>query len=153
MLDLQPIAARLAAVPAPPWGEFCESGDWWIQQVDSEGSPIGDSICNSGPDDLTEPVTQFVLHAPSDIAALLSEVRRLRCEDLRVYTFRENLALKVVRAAVDLVCSTGWQAGSDEERALEQLLQRVGWVMPAPADRDETTTTTTTTTAPIVVEE
>ena len=77
-LDLFPIKSRLAEVPAPPWGEFCESGDWWIQQCDAEWSPIGESICNSGTEDMTCAVATFIEHAPTDMQALIAEVERLR---------------------------------------------------------------------------
>jgi len=78
MIDLFPIKHRLAEVPAPPWGEFGESGDWWIQQKDDEGNPDGESICNSGTEDMTCAVATFIEHAPQDIADLIAEVELLR---------------------------------------------------------------------------
>lgn len=78
MLDLTPIRHRLTDVPAPPWGEFCESGDWWIQQKDDDGSPDGESICSSGLEDMTCAVATFIEHAPQDIKDLIAEVERLR---------------------------------------------------------------------------
>lgn len=80
VLNLEPIKERLTAVPSPLWGEFCESGDWWIQQQDDEGGPIGEVICNSNAEDMSQEVADFIVAAPADIAALLNEVERLRKE-------------------------------------------------------------------------
>jgi hypothetical protein len=78
MLDLEPIKFRLSRVPAPPWGEFCESGDWWIQQQDAEGEPIGETICDSGIDAMKQEIADFIADSPGDIHALIGEVERLR---------------------------------------------------------------------------
>lgn len=43
----------------------------------------------------------------------------------------EHKAFKVVRAAVDLVCSPHWSPATDEERALEQVLRDIGWITDA----------------------
>ena len=98
MLDLDAIKARLAAVPAPPWMEFAESGDYWIQQRDADGMPAeGGWICNSGPDDLDQAVADFIVAAPADIAALLAEVERL------------NALIEEIHAAYET--SPAYQAG------------------------------------------
>lgn len=80
MLNLDTIKQRLARVPAPPWGEFCESGDWWIQPADEEGGPREGTgnICGSNASDMDQVVADFIVAAPADIKALLEEVERLR---------------------------------------------------------------------------
>lgn len=78
MSRIDEIRARLEAVPEPPWQEFCESGDWWIQQVGPEGDPKGAFICSSGTESMSAQVADLVEHAPADIQFLLSEVDRMR---------------------------------------------------------------------------
>lgn len=35
----------LALGPSPrPWSDFCESGDWWVESCDPDGSPAGDFV-------------------------------------------------------------------------------------------------------------
>lgn len=118
MLNLEPIKARLAAVPTPLWGEFCESGDWWIQQKDDEGSPVGAVICNSNPEDMTQEVADFIVAAPADIAALLNEVERLR-EELTVV--RERCSV-LTQAHCSCSGCTEQRAERDRLAATEALM-------------------------------
>jgi hypothetical protein len=95
MLDLEPIKARLAAVPAPPWCEFAESGGWWIQQRGNEGDPLGEPICVS--DDMPPGLVAFLVAAPADIQALIAEVERLRAALNTVGTKAEQQLLAFIR--------------------------------------------------------
>lgn len=61
-----------------PWAEFCESGDWWIQQTDAEGNPIGDVICESN--DITSANVDLICAAPDLLAALQRYVDSDDCE-------------------------------------------------------------------------
>lgn len=76
-LDLEPIRARLEAAAPGPW-EVAKvwGGDWFFD---------GPYIWDNGPDNTGEPATDkanavFIANAPTDIAALLAEVERLRKE-------------------------------------------------------------------------
>lgn len=90
MLDLEPIKRRLSRVPAPPWGEFCESGDWWIQPADEEGGPRDGtaSICSSNIPDMDQTIADFIVAAPKDVQVLIEEIERLR-EELTFFAAAE----------------------------------------------------------------
>ena len=90
MLDLEPIKERLAAADQGPWSAFCESGDWWIQQRDTDGNPIGTMICDANA--ISDSNMELIAHAPADIAALIAEVERLR---------GEHDPLRLIRGPVD----------------------------------------------------
>lgn len=46
-----------------PWSEFAESGEYWINQTDSEGCPVdGGYVCDST--DITSSNTQLIIAAP-----------------------------------------------------------------------------------------
>lgn len=74
-LDTEAIRARLAAIPAAPWELRCSEA-WWISQEDDEREVV--HMIGWEQDEWTEPVANFVVRAPEDIAALLAEVARLR---------------------------------------------------------------------------
>jgi hypothetical protein len=76
MLNLEPIKERLAAADEGPWSDFCESGDWWIQQCSADGDPIGATICDAN--DMSTSNMNLIAHAPADLAALIEEVVKLR---------------------------------------------------------------------------
>lgn len=39
---------RLATRATPgPWGEFCESGDWWIGRCTEDGDALPEIVCDS----------------------------------------------------------------------------------------------------------
>ena len=63
-----------AATPGR-WSEFCESGDWWIAQSDTDGSP-GDSIADAN--DMSADDMIFVINARNEMPALITTVRHER---------------------------------------------------------------------------
>lgn len=83
-LDLEPIEARLnAATPGPWWllNEYTEphqDGDEWHIYA-RVGNRVPRVVDNTE-DQLTWPDAEFIAHAPTDVAALIAEVRRLRDE-------------------------------------------------------------------------
>lgn len=69
-LDLEPIKARLAAAAPGPWYVTSEDGIG-----DERGAAIAVGPYGVGID---EPDAALIAHAPTDIAALIAEVERLR---------------------------------------------------------------------------
>ena len=41
------IRARVAAATPGPWQEFCESGDWWVEQTDGAYNGTGRTVGES----------------------------------------------------------------------------------------------------------
>lgn len=77
MLDIEQIRARLAAATPGPWMEWAESGDYWIGRCcDDVPEKDAEWVCDSG--DMSDENTEFVAHAPSDIAALIKELEAAR---------------------------------------------------------------------------
>ena len=74
--ELKAIEARLQAATPGPWSDFCESGDWWIETMADDGSPGGLVVCDANDMDAAD--MALIAAAPTDIAALIAEVRRLR---------------------------------------------------------------------------
>lgn len=75
-LDLAPIKARLAAATPGPWTWVCHStagvSEWTV--FDAADHALATNRHGWRPD------AEFIAHAPTDIAALLAEVERLRAE-------------------------------------------------------------------------
>ena len=65
--------------PAPatprPWAEFCESGEWWVQQATPEGEPLpGDMrvlVMASGAEDIGQADLSLILEAVNSYDALM----------------------------------------------------------------------------------
>lgn len=68
-INLEAIRQRLSNATPGPWSDFCESGQWWIQQKGPDGDPTGEVICIA--DDISADDMIFIANAPADIAALL----------------------------------------------------------------------------------
>ena len=80
-LDLEPIKERLAAATPGPWKAKEDSWDGYSVVIDDNGpgvSIIAEQIGQG--EDGGWGDAEFIAHAPEDIAALISEVERLRAE-------------------------------------------------------------------------
>lgn len=129
-LDLEAIKARRDAATPTPWSDFCESGDWWIQQADPvDGDPIGAVICDAN--DMGEGDMLFIAHARQDVDDLIQEVERLRAIETAARALlgpaesgRETVARwEVLRTALE--AETGRLRGlTDLIRAVESR----GWL-------------------------
>ena len=96
-LDLDPIRARLAAATPGPWEyrpftEIDPDGAFDLAHVvaDDPDDPAGDqvSVCAS----IMRPDADLIANAPTDMAALVAEVERLR---VAVWRVREVHSLQV----------------------------------------------------------
>lgn len=47
MIDVAELRRLLSAATPGPWGEFAESGDWWVEHSDADGNPTGGFVCKS----------------------------------------------------------------------------------------------------------
>jgi hypothetical protein len=74
MTRLDEIDARLAAATPGPWQEFCESGDWWVEQSDGEYTGTG-RIVGGSPLGWAQADLDLAISAPADLAALLRVAR------------------------------------------------------------------------------
>jgi hypothetical protein len=78
-LDLEPIKARLSAATPGPWKRYYAGIDldgeemWYVGH--NGGTVTIDGVAGDIP---YTPDAEFIAHAPSDIAALVAEVERLR---------------------------------------------------------------------------
>ena len=78
-MDLQAIEARLEAAPEPEKWQVEEGWEGYrvFYKDDGPGDlPIAEEICQGT--DSGEALAEFIAHAPEDIAALVTEVERLR---------------------------------------------------------------------------
>lgn len=91
MLDLQPIKDRLAAATPGPWSFDSSKGDcrlgYGIISHYGTGIKPGKKVCNVLPlsheehkdcDENVPGIVRLVVNAPTDLAALVAEVERLR---------------------------------------------------------------------------
>ena len=80
-LDLEPIKERLAAATPGPWKAKEDSWDGYSVVIDDSGpgvSIIAEQIGQG--EDEGRGDAEMIAHAPSDLAALVAEVERLRAE-------------------------------------------------------------------------
>ncbi len=81
-----------------PWSEFAESGDWWIQQCDAEGNPIGETVVSNA-NDMSAADMFFILQACNSFDALVAACK----EELEVYdgmdvaTLRDSTLARIER--------------------------------------------------------
>lgn len=70
------MAKDMIGVPARPWQEFCESGDWWVNGVDAEGNLIdGAFVCHSDEEIFRNQETlQFILDTVNERAVLAEQI-------------------------------------------------------------------------------
>lgn len=66
-------------IPPLPWAEFCESDDWWINSVDSEGTLIeGGFVINSNADEVSNQATvEYIIKAANAYPKLITTLREL----------------------------------------------------------------------------
>lgn len=77
-LDLEPIKARLAGISEAPWTCLDRDGYWYI--YGANGFQIHNTF-NSSDIKIAEANRRLIEHAPTDLAALIQEVERLRAEN------------------------------------------------------------------------
>lgn len=58
-----------------PWSEFAESGDWWIQQCDADGNPIGGTVVSNA-NDMSSADMLFIVRAVNAHDAMLNAIAR-----------------------------------------------------------------------------
>lgn len=81
--ELAAIEARLQAATPEPWTMTEEEGDWCLRAPDGESMMCDTQYYPWTPGRAED--WQLIAHAPTDLAALVAEVRRLRgrCDELR----------------------------------------------------------------------
>ena len=122
-LYLAPIKERLAKAHTE-WGEWTVQSDEWgechsvIIQDDGPGySPIAEGIGQGEDDGLAD--AEFIAHAPSDLAALVAEVERLRGQIDAVREHHVPVEANYYAATVTECCSCPGPWPCPTIRALE----------------------------------
>lgn len=84
--ELAAIDARLQAATPEPWTMTEEEGDWYLRAPDGESMMCDTQYYPWTPGRAED--WQLIAHAPTDLAALMAEVRRLRAAIQRFYETR-----------------------------------------------------------------
>lgn len=100
-------ALNRAAAPAP-WGEFCESGNWWIETQAPDGGPAGRVVCADTGTRIwhDEDDIDCAIAARNALPALLAVARA---------------ALTLRRAGTANECAAAWEALRPALQALEEV--------------------------------
>ena len=125
-IDIEPIKERLAKAHTE-WGEWTVQSDEWgecnqvVIRDDEPGYSIIAEGIGQGEDDGLADAT-FIAHAPSDLAALVAEVERLRgqIEGLCAIIDSHPNTLECGKHDDDDPVSCGWKL------AYTQIVQKIG---------------------------
>lgn len=90
-----------------PWCEFAESGDWWIQQADADGSPVGDPICGTTGTDGADVL--LICAAPDLLAACEAYVAAHKLKNAAEYVRALDAVNQQIRAAIARARGEGGQ--------------------------------------------
>ena len=103
------IRARVAAATPGPWQEFCESGDWWVEQTDGAYNGTGRTVGESP--EWEQADLDLAMAAPSDIAYLLDALAHVAAQRDAA---RAELAAAQVEAAGLRAALEGVMDGIDD---------------------------------------
>lgn len=122
-LDLAPIEARLAAATPGPWewdasilGDLQTLRAGLAMVLDADGD-----YCGSAWVDISEPDAELIANAPTDLAALIEEVKRLRAVVRSHFDWTEITTVSGPFEA--LCCECSWRSKGHEDR--DEMRQEV----------------------------
>ena len=89
-----------------PWSEFAESGDWWIQGRDADGSPIGDVVCDAN--SMRAADMGFIITACNAHDALVGALEAIEAHHVKQNAVKgrdeaHSTTLRLARAALMIV--------------------------------------------------
>ena len=108
MIDLTPQSSEAGDMPEPhtptPWSEFAESGDWWIQQCDADGSPVGETVVSNA-NDMSAADMLFIVRACNAHDALVSTLKAVEAHHVEQNRIKgrdeaNSTTLRLIRAAL-----------------------------------------------------
>ena len=111
MNEIQEIEARLEAAPEPEKWQVEEGWEGYRVFYEDDGPgdlPIAEGICQGT--DGGEALAEFIAHAPEDIAALITEVERLRGQVEAVRAVTANHPNPCSKHPEDDPVSCGWKS-------------------------------------------